>query len=37
MLGDLMFDSKGDTLKSIITMTRADFKNKIFEPVIYER
>ncbi|MBI3552696.1 MAG: branched-chain amino acid ABC transporter substrate-binding protein [Elusimicrobia bacterium] len=37
MLGDITFDSKGDTLKSLVTMTRADYKAKAFEPVIYDR
>jgi len=37
MLGDVAFDSKGDLVKGLITMTKADFKNKTFESVIYER
>ncbi len=37
MLGDIVFDNKGDTLKSLVTMTRADYKNKTFEPVVYDR
>ena len=37
MLGDVIFDAEGDSVKSMITMTRADAKNHTFEPVIYER
>ncbi|MDD5629225.1 MAG: branched-chain amino acid ABC transporter substrate-binding protein [Elusimicrobia bacterium] len=33
MLGTIVFDSKGDTLKSVITMTRADAKQKRFVPI----
>jgi branched-chain amino acid transport system substrate-binding protein len=33
MLGLIAFDGKGDSLKSTITMTRANFKEKRFEPV----
>jgi branched-chain amino acid transport system substrate-binding protein len=34
MVGDIAFDSKGDTLRGIVTMTKADFAHKKFE-VIY--
>lgn len=34
MVGDISFDSKGDTLRGIVTMTKADFARKKFE-VIY--
>jgi len=34
MVGDVAFDSKGDTLRGIVTMTKADFGQKKFE-VIY--
>jgi len=33
MLGTIVFDSKGDTLKSVITMTRADVKQQRFVPL----
>ena len=33
MLGNIVFDSKGDTLKSIVTMTRADAKRRRFQPL----
>lgn len=33
MLGLISFDGKGDSLKSTITMTRADYKEKRFDPV----
>ncbi|MCX5794472.1 MAG: branched-chain amino acid ABC transporter substrate-binding protein [Elusimicrobia bacterium] len=33
MLGTIVFDAKGDTLKSVITMTRADAKQKRFVPI----
>jgi branched-chain amino acid transport system substrate-binding protein len=32
MLGTIVFDAKGDTLKSVMTMTRADFSQKRFVP-----
>ncbi len=32
ILGTIVFDAKGDTLKSVITMTRADVKQKRFVP-----
>lgn len=32
MVGTIVFDAKGDTLKSVITMTRADFKARRFTP-----
>ena len=31
MIGDVAFDSKGDTLRGIVTMTKADFARKKFE------
>lgn len=31
MVGNIVFDSKGDTLSSLVTMTRADFARKKFE------
>jgi branched-chain amino acid transport system substrate-binding protein len=31
MIGDIAFDSKGDTLRGIVTMTKADFAHKKFE------
>lgn len=31
MVGDISFDSKGDTLRGIVTMTKADFAHKKFE------
>lgn len=37
MVGDVVFDDKGDSVKGLITMTRADFKNKSFESQVYER
>jgi branched-chain amino acid transport system substrate-binding protein len=37
MLGDISFDSRGDTVKTLVTVTRADYKTKTFEPVIYDR
>lgn len=33
MVGDIAFDSKGDTLRGIVTMTKADFALKKFEVV----
>jgi len=33
MLGTIVFDAKGDTLKNVITMTRADAKQKRFVPL----
>jgi len=30
MIGDVVFDSKGDTLKGLVTMTKADFAHKKF-------
>jgi len=31
MVGDIVFDSKGDTLRGLVTMTKADFAGKKFE------
>lgn len=31
MVGDISFDAKGDTLRGIVTMTKADFARKKFE------
>ncbi len=31
MVGDVVFDSKGDTLKGLVTMTKADFQRRRFE------
>lgn len=31
MVGDIVFDSKGDTLRGLVTMTKADFARKKFE------
>jgi len=31
MVGDISFDSKGDTLRGIVTMTKADYARKKFE------
>lgn len=31
MVGDIRFDSKGDTLRGIVTMTKADYAKKKFE------
>lgn len=33
MVGDVAFDAKGDTLRGIVTMTKADFAQKKFEVV----
>jgi branched-chain amino acid transport system substrate-binding protein len=31
MIGDVVFDSKGDTLKGLVTMTKADYQRRRFE------
>ncbi|PIR15928.1 MAG: hypothetical protein COV48_11675, partial [Elusimicrobia bacterium CG11_big_fil_rev_8_21_14_0_20_64_6] len=31
MVGDIVFDSKGDTLRGLVTMTKADFARRAFE------
>ena len=33
LVGAVVFDGKGDSLKSGITMTRAQYKERAFEPV----
>ena len=31
MVGDIVFDSKGDTLKGLVTVTKADYARRRFD------